>query len=80
MSNKEILAYECILAKINEEVYTYAELKKRGYQVKKGQKAVITTNVWKHTTKTNKETGEEANKMVMVKGSFFTISQCDKIN
>ena len=79
MSNKEILTYEKLLAGINEDIYTYAELKKRGYQVKKGEKAIINTQIWKNTTYTDKKTGEEKTKMIMVKGSFFTINQCELI-
>ena len=79
MSNKEILTYEKLLAGINEDIYTYAELKKRGYQVKKGEKAIIKTQIWKNTTYTDKKTGEEKTKMIMVKGSFFTINQCELI-
>lgn len=79
MSNKEILAYERLMKGIQEDVYTYAELKKRGYQVKRGQKATITTQVWKNSTYTDKKTGEEKSKMIMVTGSFFTLNQCEKI-
>lgn len=79
MSNKEILAYERMMNGIKEDVYTYAELKKRGYQVQKGQKAIIKTQIWKNATYTDKKTGEEKTKMIMTTGAFFTLAQCEKI-
>ena len=80
MSNIEILTSELEAREMDSEtpVFTYHEWLKRGYQVKKGQKAAITTMVWKYTKKKDEE-GNEIEKPIMVKGSFFTIHQVEKV-
>ena len=40
--------------------HTFAEWKRMGYSVKKGQKAAITCNLWKYTDKPGKATREAA--------------------
>ena len=79
MSNREIVSTECMLKGIAEEVYTYGEWKKRGYQVKKGQHACITTQLWKQVKYKDKATEEEKTKMIMTKASLFSRSQVEAI-
>ena len=79
MSNREIVSTECMLKGIAEEVYTYGEWKKRGYQVKKGQHACITTQLWKQVKYNDKVSGEEKTKMIMTKATLYSRSQVDAI-
>lgn len=63
-----------------EPIHTYAAWKSLGYQVKKGQKAVASFMIWKHTVKKAKEDDEEdKERMFMKKASFFTFAQVEKI-
>jgi len=62
-----------------EEIHTYQAWKELGYQVQKGQKAIAQFTIWKHTTRTNKETGEDEQKMFMKNSSFFKRSQVEAI-
>ena len=63
-----------------EAIHTYAKWKELGYQVQKGQKAVASFCIWKHTVKeANDETKEDESKMFMKKASFFKISQVEKM-
>lgn len=80
MSNIEILESELALREMDTDtpLFTYHEWLKRGYQVKKGGKAAIQTMIWKYTKKKDKE-GKETEKAIMVKGSFFTIGQVEKV-
>lgn len=43
-----------------EEIHTYAEWKKAGFQVQKGQKAIAKFTIWMYTDKTKKLSKEEA--------------------
>ena len=82
MSNLEILEMEKMLNEVDEEVDTYAGWKRRGYQVKKGSKALFQTKIWKPFYKAyTTEDGEEEEKMRMfkVKASFFGKSQVEAI-
>lgn len=51
VTNMEIIAAECLLNGIIEEVHTYAKWKSLGFQVKRGEKALIQTMLWKKVTK-----------------------------
>ena len=62
-----------------EEIHTYAKWKELNCQVQKGEKAVAQFMIWKHTSKKNKETGEDEAKMFMKKASFFKRSQVKEI-
>lgn len=62
-----------------EEIHTYAKWKELNCQVRKGEKAIASFVIWKHTSKKNKETGEDEAKMFMKKASFFKRSQVDAI-
>lgn len=73
-----------------EAIHTYAMWKQLGYQVKKGQKAVASFTIWKHTSKkeemevtyTDGTKGIEEvdnSRMFMKLSSFFSASQVEKI-
>ena len=51
VTNVEIIEMECLLNGIIEEVHTYAKWKSLGFQVKRGEKALIQTMLWKKVTK-----------------------------
>lgn len=68
-----------------EPIHTYAAWIEKGYQVRKGEKAIAQITIWKqgksYTTK-DKETGEEVEKegrMFQKTAYFFKASQVDKI-
>lgn len=94
MTNLEIIASEVITRElltkeqVNEMLekfgmlpyMTYQEWKYKGYQVKKGSKAVIKTKLWKKVKKKKKdEDNEEESKFIMVSASLFDSSQVEKI-
>ena len=82
MSNKEIVFNEAMLKGFEfngQNLFTFQEWKKRGYSVKKGEKAFISTNLWKPVVKKDKESGTEKRIMVMTKASLFTADQVKKI-
>ena len=67
-----------IVLKETEPIHTYAGWQEVGYQVRKGEKAITKLTIWKHTSKTDGETGEETSRMFMKTASFFSLSQVDK--
>ena len=99
MTNQEILYGEILtnnlmtkedLEKYIEENYslplylTYAEWKKRGYQVQKGQKASIKTKLWIRTKKKINKTKENINDNIeenfyLANASLFSATQVQKI-
>ena len=62
-----------------EPIHTYAAWKARGYQVKKGEKAVASFVIWKHVSKRNEETEEDESRMFMKRASFFSRAQVTEI-
>ena len=62
-----------------EEIHTFQKWKSLGYSVKKGEKCVVKLSIWKHTVKTDKESGEESASMFMKTAAFFSTSQVEKI-
>lgn len=82
MCNAEIITSEKILNNITEEVHTYAKWQSLGFQVKKGEKAIIKTMLWKKVKSKNKDTEnveEETSNFHLVKASLFSKSQVEKI-
>lgn len=93
MTNLEIIASEVITRElltkeqVNEMLgkfgmlpyMTYQEWKYKGYQVKKGSKAVIKTKLWKKVKNRNKDEDNEESKFIMVSASLFDSSQVEKI-
>ena len=84
MSNTEIIVAEKVLRNITEEVHTYAKWQQLGYQVKRGEKALIQTRLWKKV-KSKKDLENVENKddvqgnFRLVKASLFSKSQVEKI-
>lgn len=63
-----------------EEIHTYRGWKECNRQVKKGEKAISTFLIWKHTTKKPKEQDEEEKEsMFMTKSFWFKESQTEEI-
>ena len=82
MSNVEIITSEAMLKGYEYNglnLNTFQEWKKRGYSVIKGQKAFISTNLWKPVVKKDKETGKEKRIMITVKASLFSAEQVELI-
>lgn len=82
MTNQEILEIETALIGFDwngENLYTYAEWKSRGYQVKRGSKAILTTSLWRPFSKEDEETGKTVTNLRMVKSSLFSDEQVEKI-
>lgn len=83
MTNKEIILHEAILNNYSyngSNLNTYTTWKRKGYQVQKGQKAIINTSLWKHCSFKDKKTGESTTRILMVKASLFGVEQVEKIN
>lgn len=84
MCNEEIICGEMLLRGISEECHTFARWKSMGYVVKKGEKALFQTTIWKCNDKKreeieNSEEGKSKIRMFMKKSSFFGFSQVEKI-
>ena len=85
MTNVEIVAFQWAqlvaagTISESEEIHTFQKWKSLGYSVKRGEKAVASFTIWKHTVKTDKESGEESAAMFMKKAHFFSTSQVEKI-
>lgn len=59
ITNQEIIFNEVLMRGITEDVHTYAKWKSLGYQVKKGEKALFQTMLWKKKTKKSKKENTE---------------------
>lgn len=64
-----------------EPIHTYAEWKKAGFQVQKGQKAVASFTIWMWTEKTGKLTKEQADSIntVMINADGSKAQEGDEI-
>ena len=78
---KEKLVAANIIA-ADDEIHTYARWRKMGYQVYKGEKAVIALNIWKNIANSKKEDESEEDgkpqpqgRMYMKKAYFFSSKQ-----
>ena len=64
---------------IDDEIHTYKHWKQLGYQVFRGEKAIIALNIWQHSGKQDKAEDDEEKKptgrMYMRKASFFSSKQ-----
>lgn len=81
MTNREIIEMEKINNKLHPdtELHTYAIWKSLGYQVQKGQKAIINTKLWKMIDMKDKKTGKKEEKMILCNASLFSYEQVKKI-
>ena len=92
MTNLEIIVGAMKLTGLDprtDVVNTFAGWKRRGYSVKKGEKAVFKTKIWKPVKYTKKEqeseidanlSAEESDNkhLVLVNAAFFTAEQVEK--
>ena len=94
ITNKEIISLEMATRGIDEEVHTFAMWKSLGYQVKRGEKALFQTMLWKmskgkkqdNIENTDNENNENDNKdkkkqphFFLAKSSMFGRSQVELI-
>lgn len=81
MTNIEIIAMEKVNNGINPdmELHTYKIWQSLGYQVQKGQKAIVSTKLWKNVDVTDKKTGKKEQKMILCNASLFSYEQVKKI-
>lgn len=83
MTNMQIIETECALNGVTEIVDTYQGWARNGKQVRKGSKALFQTMIWKPRKNTKAQVTEETteeelkSKFIMVKASFFGLSQVD---
>ena len=81
MKNEMIVAIETQqlvekgIIKSNAQINTYQGWKERGYQVRRGEKAISQFPIWKMVT--SKKTGDEI--MFLKKSFWFSDNQVDKI-
>lgn len=73
------MAGEEVLVPEPEAIHTYQVWKSMGYQVQKGQKAIVALQIWKHVTKVDEETEEETSRMFMKTASFFARHQVEQV-
>ena len=63
-----------------EVIHTYSGWKKRGYQVRRGQKAVARFPIWKHGEQVDQETGEVKDSHCFQKlAAWFTMDQVERV-
>lgn len=88
MTNKEIIMGNMVLLGLDPLtvfVDTFAGWNRRGFKVKKGEKAVFKTKIWKPSKKKIKEEkdGEQEEKevenMILVNAAFFRAEQVEKV-
>lgn len=91
MTNVEIIANAKIklvadgIISEDEELHTYKHWKQLGYQVFKGEKAVVSLNIWKALSRKSEEEDDEekkpvTGKMIYKKAFFFSTKQVFKID
>ena len=89
ITNKEIISLEMATRGIEEEVHTFAMWKSLGYQVKRGEKALFQTMLWKMKKGKKQDNDNEEqqddkevkkyNNFFMAKSSLFGRSQVELI-
>lgn len=96
MTNVEIIAHSAIAAGLysKEEVeaifaagnilplFTYAEWSARGFQVRKGEKAKLVCDIWRHKDKKKEQDSSEEvdeSSFYKKKAHFFGREQVDKV-
>lgn len=82
MTNVEIIMHERLIHGIKEDLNTFLEWKRLGYRIKKGEKAVVQTKLWKkvkHKVRLEDDQEEVQSKFVLVPAYLFTRSQVQKL-
>lgn len=77
MTNAEIIATECSLRGITEDVHTFQRWKAMGFMVKKGEKAAFKATIWKAAPKKDEENEV---KLFMRNAAFFKASQVQPLS
>ena len=80
MTNTQIIMTEAALINFpydGNNLFTFSEWQGKGYKIKKGEHAIINTNLWKQVTKTDKKTGETETKFILVSASLFSNNQVE---
>ena len=62
-----------------EVIHTYSGWKHRGFQVRKGQRAVARFPIWHHSGKVDEETGIESGACYQKMASWFTAEQVERV-
>ena len=88
----DVVGTDGMITKVLEiqPIHTYNGWKARGYQVKKGEKAIAKFPIWKYVAKVSKETAEVfdpddtdhiegTGKMIMKMSAFFTDEQVEEV-
>ena len=79
-TNAEIIQTEMSLRGIEEDCHTFNRWKEIGFSVKKGEKAIFSTSIWKYSTpKTDSEGNDSGGYCFMKKAHFFKESQVQLI-
>lgn len=81
-TNKMIVAIACQENNITEPVATYEQWKYQGFQVKRGMKALFQTTIWKPCKVKRKDNDGNVTsdqKLLLVKASFFGLSQVERM-
>lgn len=80
MTNLMIISGAMILNGVTEDVDTFPGWKRRGRQVKQGEKCLFKTKIWKPRGKKKSEEDEETDgSLIMVTAAFFGESQTEPI-
>jgi hypothetical protein len=76
MNNIAIVETEKAIRNIQEECHTFQAWKSKGYSVKKGEKAIFSTSIWKRVLKKGEE---EESQFILKLSHFFKQSQVEPI-
>lgn len=82
MTNLQIISGAAILSGVTGDVDTFPGWKRRGRQVKQGEKCLFKTKIWKPRGKkksAENEDEETDGSMIMVTAAFFGESQTEPI-
>lgn len=82
MTNQEIIEKQKMFRGMPLEtpLYTYAEWKQRGFQVKRGESSKIKFKIWKKSkSKKTEDDEEKKSHFFLVNTAFFTFNQVEKI-
>lgn len=81
MTNIEIIQFEKVNNNLHPdtELHTYKIWQSLGFQVKRNEKAIVSTKLWKPVNVTDKKTGKKEQKMILCNASLFSYEQVKKI-
>jgi antirestriction protein ArdC len=79
MTNEQLIFEAKMAQGIEADVHTYAEWKRLGFQVKKGEKATLKIAIWNRAEKKNEDDKEDTSYFYTKIASFFTDQQVEKL-